>query len=270
MFFSIPYALFGLIIGSFLNVVILRHGARSLSGRSGCMSCGAPLKWYDLLPVVSWLLLRGKCRRCHAAISIQYPLVELTNAVLFGFIGGSILPLSLSTPALVIASTLLVIAVYDIRHTIIPDEWVLVFIISSLFYSGINAYNALLIWPDALWLLLGGPIAALPLFCLWFFSKGAWMGFGDVKLALGMGWFLGPLLGIYAVFAAFVIGAVISVVILLPLPYILKAIRMRRLKGMRSGFTMKSEVAFGPFLIAATMLVWFASLNNATLPFLNL
>ena len=80
-------ALFGLIIGSFLNVVILRRGTKPMSGRSVCLSCGRTIAWYDNIPLLSYLALRGRCRACGSRISMQYPLVEASTALLFGAIG---------------------------------------------------------------------------------------------------------------------------------------------------------------------------------------
>ena len=113
--------------------------------------------------------------------------------------------------------------------------------------------------PDApLWpLLLAGPLAALPLFSLWAVSRGAWMGFGDVKLALGMGWLLGPWSGLFAVFFAFVIGSVV----LVPLMLIERRVTHTVSYGEQpAGLTMKSEVPFGPFLVISTFIVWFSLL----------
>lgn len=245
---------FGLIVGSFLNVLILRFGKRGLGGRSACMHCGRMLSWYEMVPVLSWVLLGGKCRTCKARISLQYPLVEALTGVLFAVIGGSELTLSVQISGYAMTALLIAIAVYDLRHTIIPDQWVYSFaalaLISQLLFAPQDA--------SVLLILLSGPLVAAPLFALWFFSRGAWMGFGDVKLALGMGWLLGGLFGITAVFLAFVIGAVVSVPLLLlssdwwkgftPTPI------SRRLVW---GFTMKSEIPFGPFLVASTFIVWF-------------
>jgi Bacterial Peptidase A24 N-terminal domain len=80
------FGMFGLIVGSFFNVVIIR-GTGALIGRSACMSCGKTLAWYDMVPVVSWFLLRGRCRTCGSALSIQYPLVEGATAILFALVG---------------------------------------------------------------------------------------------------------------------------------------------------------------------------------------
>src|SRR3989344_2152692 len=122
MFVPLAVGTFGLIIGSFLNVLILRHGERSLLGRSACPSCKKTIRWRDLIPVFSWILLRGRCRDCGRAISIQYPLVEAGTAVLFFFIALAPISLSATILALPIASLLLAIAVYDFHTTYIPDS----------------------------------------------------------------------------------------------------------------------------------------------------
>jgi len=251
------FGCFGLIIGSFLNVLIIRFGQRSLGGRSACMSCGRVLSWYDMVPVFSWLALGGKCRTCKAPISAQYPIVEAMTGILFAFVGASVLALPAQIVGCVIAALLLMIAAYDLRHTIIPDPWVYTFaalaLVSQLLLSSRGGFD--------LMTLLSGPLVAVPLFALWFFSRGAWMGFGDVKLALGIGWLLGPLYGIAAVFFAFVIGAAVS----LPLIFFSSqawgafADRFIQLRSWRmggAGFTIKSEIPFGPFLVASTLIIW--------------
>lgn len=254
---AVVFGGFGLIVGSFLNVLIIRHGARSLGGRSACMACGAQLKWYDMIPVVSWIVLQGKCRHCFARISIQYPLVETVTAILFGLIGASSLLFLGKILDCVIAAVLIAIAVYDIRHTIIPDAWVWSFnalTLISLFVFPLQATSY------QLHAILAGPIAASPLFALWLFSRGRWMGLGDAKLALGIGWLLGPSMGIVAVFFAFVVGAVVSVGVLLPLPYLIRTLGITSLDKLRGGFTMRSEIPFGPFLIFSCIIIWLSLL----------
>lgn len=88
---SLASGTLGLCVGSFLNVLILRQGRRALSGRSACTSCGGPLAWYDMVPVASWIMLRGRCRACGGSISIQYPLVEAATGILFGLVGSWLL-----------------------------------------------------------------------------------------------------------------------------------------------------------------------------------
>jgi len=303
------FGTFGLIVGSFLNVIILRFGERSVGGRSACPQCGKTLAWYDLIPVFSYIALLGKCRYCHAGISIQYPLVEAATAAVFVIVGSAGLPWIATLCALVIASLLICIFVYDLRHKLIPDLWVWAFCISACAYAIFN-------FQFSIFNLLAGPIAALPILFLWALSYpftkrfGEWMGFGDVKLALGMGWLLplptplGLPLGLVAVFLAFIIGAIISVCILLPLPFYMKWVqalggraRAARLAffgpvgerdnhnganginlpteepmsdhaNLDAGYTMKSEVPFGPFLIASTLLVWVATLYDISIPFI--
>jgi prepilin signal peptidase PulO-like enzyme (type II secretory pathway) len=252
---SIVFGVFGLIVGSFLNVVILRHGERPLGGRSACMSCGATLQWFELIPVFSWIALRGKCRSCRSRISIQYPLVEAATGILFALIGAALfqhgvaaITVSSMTNAalsLAIASLLICIMAYDLYYMIIPDEWVYLFAALALVASLLAPFA------NAPWVLLSGPLSAAPLYLLWLVSGGKWMGLGDPKLALGMGWLLGPSLGLVAVFFAFIIGAVISVCVLIPV------------SALRAGpgrITIKSEVPFGPFLIASTFALWFVAL----------
>ncbi len=261
MLSALVFACFGLIIGSFLNVVIVRRSIRSLAGRSGCLSCCAQLRAIDLVPIVSWLALRGRCRSCGSGISMQYPLVEGATALVFGMIGGAGLPLISSALACVIGALLIAIAAYDARHTIIPDEWVYSAALLALAFA-LNEHGY------SLALLLAGPIAALPLFALWLVSRGRWMGLGDAKLALAMGWLLGPVYGIYAVGSAFVIGAMLSLAILVPLPHYVRALKKAGIVRAHraTSYTMKSEVPFGPFLILSCFIVWFALLFALPLP----
>lgn len=221
------------------------------------MACGKTLSLIDLIPVLSWIFLRGRCRHCGSRISIQYPLVELCTGVLFGLVGyivwGSAsapfdaVHIALTLCSLIIVGVLVMIAVYDTLHTIIPDEWVYLFAGAGLlthFLASQGTGESILV------ALMAGPIVASPLFALWLVSRGRWMGLGDPKLALGIGWLLGIPLGFTALFLSFVVGALISVLVFIPL------------SSLRKGgehITMKSEVPFGPFLIASTVFVWFAS-----------
>ena len=263
--------LFGCIIGSFLNVAVMRRHVMTLGGRSRCMSCTRTIAWYDNIPVLSWALLGGRCRWCKSIISAQYPIVEGVTAVLFALL---VYAWESTTPAqlillgiyLTITALLVAIAVYDLRHTIIPDAWVWTFNALALLSVVLFPYPL----ADALYAYLAGPITALPLFTLWFVSGGRWMGLGDAKLALGIGWLLGPVYGILAIFSAFIIGALVSVAILLPLPHIMRLFVRTGIarSGAAQSYTMKSEVPFGPFLIAAMFSVWFALLYHIPIPIL--
>jgi len=274
----IASGLFGLIIGSFLNVLVLRRGAKGFGGRSACMACGTRIAWYDNIPVVSWLALWGKCRACGSAISIQYPLVEVSTGVLFALMASALLARASLDPILgllpllalyfAIVALLVAITAYDIRHTIIPDAWAYTFALCALVASLISPLPAYSGW---VFTLAAGPLAALPLAALWGVSRGRWMGLGDAKLALGIGWLLGPFYGIFAVFFAFVLGASISVPLLIfsseAWRRVLERVTPTRVSRLRTRrFTMKSEIPFGPFLILSCLFIWFALLYNVTLP----
>lgn len=262
------FAGLGLIVGSFLNVCILRFGTgKTLGGRSACSSCNHTLRWFDLIPVFSWVFLSGRCRYCGSAISIQYPFVEFFTGVLFALLALSAPPpLSLAI-SLAIAALLVCITVYDMRHTIIPDAWVYAY----------SALGIVLVWVqggiEALPLaLLGGIIAAAPLFFLWLISRGAWMGLGDAKLAFGSGVILGPYLGFMSTLYAFILGALIGVTLIA-----LSSARTQNLLRVtpiaaflrgRAQFTMKSEVPFGPFLVTSFLVLWLSTLFNIALPLL--
>lgn len=238
----------GTIIGSFLNVVILRYGTgKSVGGRSGCMSCGHTLHGIDMVPILSWVALRGKCRKCRCKISAQYPLVELATglvfAILFKYSLGYTTITSIASAVFVwnaiIFSILIVIFAYDWRHKIIPDGLVFTFIGMSLAQT---LYNLPMnFWQQIVPILnlLAGPIFFLPFYLIWKVSDGRMIGYGDLKLMLGLGWFLGFVNGASAMFLAFWTGALYSVAIML----------INRLKGLPKHITMKTEIPFGPFII---------------------
>ncbi len=257
IFLPIIVFVFGLIIGSFLNVVILRlNTGRSISnGRSKCATCGRELAWYELIPVFSFLGLRGKCRTCKTQISFQYPVIELITALLFVILytriilqqGFDVYNWVVFLFSAIVGALLIVITIYDFRHKIIPDKIVYPFIILS-FIS--------IIWKVAtipsfsfLNALLAGLALAAPFFFLWFFSKGRLMGFGDVKLALGVGWLVGLTGGVTVFLLSFWLGAIIGLILL----------------GLSRSYGMKSEIPFAPFMIFALFIVSMYEVTLATL-----
>lgn len=258
MLVSVPFALFGLIVGSFLNVLILREGKDSILGRSRCPSCSTTIGWYDLVPLISWVYLRGRCRVCGASISLQYPLVEGGTAALFLLIGLAPIAFSLKLLALPIAALFFAIAVYDFRTTYIPDRWVAIISVLVLGLAFVSNPPSLIpAWET----LFAGPVAGLPLFFLWAISHGTWMGFGDVKLSLVIGWLLGAYAGFIAVWFAFLLGALVAVPLLILSSHWWRRIAHSSGWGEFSrAYTMKSELPFGPFLVASCFIVWFAQL----------
>jgi prepilin signal peptidase PulO-like enzyme (type II secretory pathway) len=263
---ALVWGAFGTIVGSFANVVILRYGTRSISGRSAC-ACGHMLVWWELVPILSFIALRGKCRECKGAISWQYPLVEIAMGLLFLGVGFLDAPFYLKVLSCVILFLLVCIFVYDLRYLLMPNVWVYSFAMLALTYAflSLEAYS----FSAIVSALLAGPLVALPLFFLWFVSRGAWMGFGDVKFAPGMGWLLGIEYGLYALMISFFLGAFVGVFILLPWPRIvafIHSVGITRLRSSDAGYTMKSEVPFGPFLILGLCIMWFLSMYEIPLP----
>jgi leader peptidase (prepilin peptidase)/N-methyltransferase len=151
---------------------------------------------------------------------------------------------------LFITCILLVITIYDIKHKIIPDSLVYLFAIVSLFKLFIGPDITFMI-PN-IWDVLAGPILALPFALLWLFSKGAWMGLGDAKLVLGIGWVLGLIPGVSAIILAFWVGAIFSLLWM-----------MTVMKKFKSNY----EIPFGPYLILGMYLVLFFGLKVIDLPF---
>jgi len=245
--------IFGTIIGSFLNVVSLRYNTGGIAdGRSKCFSCGKELRWYELVPVFSYILIRGRCLRCKSSVSFQYPIIEILTGLIFALIlykHWPVVSLVSSLDLLIILaifSAFIVIAIYDSKHKIIPDGLAYILSFLALFrafllfeITGIKAFVIIL---------TAGPLVALPIFLLWFVSKGRWIGFGDVKLSLAIGWLLGPILGLSAIIVGFWVGAIFGVTLIL-----LSKFHLFQNQKM---ITMKSEIPFGPFLIIGTLFIY--------------
>lgn len=224
----LPAAAFGLIIGSFLNVVAFRLPARASLATPGshCPSCEAPIKPYDNIPVLSWMLLRGRCRSCSEPIAARYPLVEAVTALLFAAVVAvhlnSMVDLVLG---LVLVAFLVPIALIDFDHQLIPNRLtlpaaILAVVLGTALDPGGEVER-----------LIAGAVAALVL-GLPSLLHPSGMGMGDAKLVGVLGLFLGASVA-PAFFVAFLVGTIGGV-----------AIMMRR--GMTQG--RKTKVPFGPFL----------------------
>lgn len=261
----IPVFILGLAVGSFVNVVVMRTlaGEDFIRGRSRCDYCRRPLSWYEMIPLLSFLVLRGRCRSCGHEIDIMHPLIELIVGILFvwwwliGFAFFQLtanLSLQIVQPAfwLLAALLLLIISLVDTISYYIPN-WA----IQGLWWLVIS-YRLFLTWQgwyqptDFAWSMLGAGLLLLFFLALWLVTKGKGFGFGDVKLifplALVMGW---PNM-IIGVWLAFVVGAFVGILLLL-----------------RGKKTMKQPLPFGPFLVIGaflsllygdTLLSWYLSL----------
>lgn len=292
------FFIFGISIGSFLNVVILRVflndanklDTNILTSHSVCDSCGHILAWYDLIPLLSYLFLRGKCRYCQKTIVVQHTIVEFFSGLLFAAYGYfifsprlfdlSLIFLFYTVYSLLVISVLILIFVIDLNKYIIPNKLIFPLIGSAVFleplwavlgfkHTSIQIYAILrdFYWGvrltyeafvstsfpysfsfslDALPVYFSPLIAALGAGLFFYFivfvTKGKGMGMGDVKFAFFMGLFLGMKNVVVAIYLAFIMGAVVSLLLIL-----------------KKKKTLRQVVPFGPFLITGVFISWFLS-----------
>lgn len=246
--FLVYAAVLGAAIGSFINVLVARLpvGQSPVRPRSSCPACGAFIAWYDNVPIVSWLVLRGHCRRCGTRISIQYLLVEVGTALMWLGIAWLYGPSWLGLRGAVLISLVLAIALIDARHYLIPDALSLGGLVAGLALAPLPGP------PSVLAALLGAAAGFGVLFVVglvgeWLFKKPA-MGGGDMKMMAMVGAFLGPSGAMLTIF----LGALVGTIVFAPV-----ALRTDR------------EVPFGVFLAigaATTFLIgdllvgWYAGM----------
>ena len=208
--FTLVLAVAGLLVGSFLNVCIYRVPRREsiVWPASRCTECGRHLAWYENVPVLSWLLLRGRCRTCGAGISSMYPLVELTTAVLFA--AGALVygPSGLLAVRLVFGCALIVLFAIDLRHRVLPDVITLPGIAVGLVASGFLPPG----WLSSLVGIIAGGGILFAIAEAYYRVRGQQgLGMGDVKMLAMVGAFLGwPLMILTLVFASFA-GSIVGV-----------------------------------------------------------
>ncbi len=215
-------------MGSFFNVCIHRipRGESILYPPSHCPKCGTSLKFYDNIPILSYIFLKGRCRYCKAKISPIYPIVELLTGVLYllTYIIFSYKGLLDLFFAYIFISLLIVITFIDLEHMIIPDVLVIPGIIIFLFYPFLSS-NSLFLNK-----LLGGFIGGFIIFLIVFLSRGG-MGIGDIKFSIMIGLFLGIKYIFVALILSFIIGGIVGIGLL-----------VFKIKGR------KDPIPFGPFL----------------------
>lgn len=242
----------GLCLGSFVNMLVYRTAEKygleikkfkvKSKNRSFCDFCGKQLHWYENIPVVSWILQKGKSRCCHKKLSVLYPIVELITGGLmvlvftkFNLLSGNF---SLSIEImqlfwLVIVVTLIVfLTVFDFKYMILPDFAVVTLIVIS--FLGVVFDE-----PNIIPYLISAIVSSGFLLILYLITKKRGIGFGDVKLAVFMGLFLGWPKIIIALYIAFIVGAIVGII----------GILFKKI-------TKKSKIAFGPFLILGTIVAW--------------
>lgn len=217
----------GLAIGSFLNVLIYRLPKRkNILGRSYCDHCNRRLSWFDLIPLLSFALLKGKCRFCKKDIDITIPFVELITGLLF-------ISVYIKYPILIdfklwfnlfFISSLIIIFFIDLKNEFIPNKIIYPSILVSVLYSFLN--------PNPFNYILSGLGAFLFFLVLSLITRGKGMGGGDIKLGLFLGLFLGFPSIVFSLYLAFLTGGIVSIILILW--------KKKRLKG--------DTIPFGPFL----------------------
>lgn len=239
----------GLCFGSFVNMLVYRIAVRyelkvhqvykvhqvKNKNRSFCDYCGKQLNWYENVPVISWLILKGKTKCCHKKLSLSYPVVELLMGILFlffyfvGAYGNTPLQFGLG---LLIIVFLVFSTVFDLKYMILPDFSTIILISSALVFWCSGHFGEWNYFLNAL-------IAAGFLLFLNLVTKGKGMGMGDVKLAIFMGLFLGFPKIIIAFYVAFIVGAIVGILLMI----------FKKAKK-------KTQIPFGPFLILGTFISW--------------
>ena len=206
VYIGIIVFLFGTTVGSFLNVLIYRIPKKEdfVKTRSHCMSCGYQLEWYDLIPLFSWLTLRGKCRKCKAKISTQYPLIEALNGTLW-LVTYLLYDYSLTTLLYcLMISSLIALSVIDFRTYEIPVGFnIFILVLGTI--RVITDYHS---WPEYI---IGLVSVSVPLLLIFYATKGRGIGGGDVKLMGAAGLLLGWKLVILAFFLGCLLGSVIHI-----------------------------------------------------------
>ena len=239
----------GLAVGSFLNVLIYRlHKKESpLIGRSYCPKCKHQLGFWDLVPILSFICLKGRCRYCKERISFQYPIVELATGLLFALVFLKHFGISISTPYtlypipylvsfirdLFFIAVLVFVFVYDLKYWLVLDKIVvpaaLILLVVNIFL-GQNFWN----------LIIAGLVGAGFFFLQFIISRGKWIGGGDIRLGALLGFFFGwPQVAI-AIFFAYIVGAIVSL--------FLVASGKKKMTG---------QIPLGPFLVVGALITLF-------------
>jgi leader peptidase (prepilin peptidase)/N-methyltransferase len=237
----------GALIGSFLNVVIYRlpRDISFVTGRSGCPHCDALIHWWQNIPLLSYMLLRGKCHSCSGRISFRYPLVELLTALAFGGWTYKFGPTVEAAGYIFLTSMLICVLFIDWDFQIIPDKLTLPSLIAGLLWA---AFTPLGVVGSLFGVIVGGGgLLLVAMFGDWLFKKES-MGGGDIKLAAVLGAFLGWRLVLLVFFMSALIGSVVSIAWLI----------------ISSEMRDKRVIPFGPFLAIAAVVaaLWGTDLMN--------
>lgn len=230
----------GAIFGSFGNVVIYRLPREEsvVKPRSYCYSCKTQIKWYDNIPILSWFILRGRCRHCHAKFSFRYPLVELIMGTLFALsfhyagLSWTLLEYLIFIFGLVICTFI------DFDHMILPDEFTLSGIVIGLLGAALNPHREFL---DALFgVLMGGGFLWGMAYVYYLLTKQEGMGGGDIKLLAWIGALLGWKAIPFVIMSSAIIGSVVGLIL-----------------ARKENLGLKTVIPFGPYLALGAILYLF-------------
>lgn len=234
---TVYFVIFGLLLGSFANVVIYRWplGLSVVKPRSHCFQCKNLVRWYDNIPVLSWLLLRGKCRHCKAQISIRYPLVEILMGVLFGWVYVEYGWTFTTLEYCIFIFGLVAASFIDIDHFLLPDVITLSGIVIGVLGSLINPERTLV--DSLLGVVLGGGFLWSVAYFYFVFRKEEGMGGGDIKLLAWIGAILGFKAIPFVILTSTILGSVFGVIL-----------------NWKSKEGLKSVIPFGPYLALGALI----------------
>lgn len=249
--------IFGICWGSFANVLIDRiQAGKSIQGRSKCDYCGYVLNWFDNIPIISFLAIKGRCRKCNKKLSWQYPWVEFLTGLIFVLTFWLIQKnqifqansFSFETFLVLIYYFLIiyilwVIFVWDLKYMIIPDFLILIGLIGTFIFKIYLTFNSgfiLNLENPLISALLGGIIISGFFGFLFYVSRGKWIGGGDVKIGFWLGVIVGFQMTYFFILFSYVLGAIVAIILLLFFKQ-----------------KMKSQIPFGPFLIISAYVIIF-------------
>lgn len=242
----------GLVFGSFSNVIILRlpKGESIVKPRSHCPGCKKLVAWYDNIPVISWVLLRAKCRHCGMKISWRYPLVELLTGIAFVAVYAVYGPSWTTLEYLIFTWALIICSFIDLDHMILPDVFTLSGIVIGLVGAALNPERSF--WPAFAGVIVGGGFLWLIAYLYLVIRKEEGMGGGDIKLLAWIGAVLGWTAVPFVILVASVLGSILGLVL-----------------SVKSRAGLKAVIPFGPYLAFAAILyllggealsLWYVSL----------
>lgn len=239
-FFYVCFFVFGAIFGSFANVIIYRlpKDESVVKPRSHCYACKQPIKWYDNIPILSWFILKGKCRNCGASFSFRYALVELITGILFA-LSYHYAGLSWSLlEYLVFVFGLVVCTFIDLDHMILPDEFTLSGIVIGLVGAALNPQREFM---DAFWgVLMGGGFLWGMAYVYYLLTKQEGMGGGDIKLLAWIGALLGWKAIPFVIMSSAIVGSVVGLI-----------------TARKQNAGLKTVIPFGPYLALGAVLYLF-------------